>query len=228
MNENDTPAQARMPIEMIKAVAAVILEVKKLGKEGNNTFARYRYTSVDQFFEALGPLMAKHGLVDVVDERATAVEVREVANDRGEVKRSAWLIADYDIILFHESGASYGPLRRSIQVPATGAQSFASAQSYVEKYFLRTLFKVPTGDVDEVDAMQPQELPAKQQVRIGRADAELIDSGCEMLGDTFRKGLFTKLKVERAADILQQDRDYVVKLINERLAKKAALAEAAE
>jgi hypothetical protein len=154
----------KMPPAIIKAIIGVMSEVKKLAKEGNNIFQRYKFTSVDQFYEALGPLMASHGLMDIALEQSVEVEVREVADDRGIMKKSAWLIAIYEFWLFHESGASYGPITRRIQVLALGPQSYASAQSFAEKYFLRNLFKVPTGDVDEVDASQQVGLPAPELI----------------------------------------------------------------
>ena len=181
MSEQTMSAPAhQMPVEIIKAIVAITSEVKKLGKEGNNTFARYKYTSVDQFYEALGPLMASHGLIDVIDETSTVVEVREAVNDRGEIKKSAWLLATYDIWLHHTSGASFGPLHRAIQVSATGAQSFASAQSFVEKYFLRNLFKVPTGDKDEVDETDKNGLPEGNVVNM-RADKKISDTQVQMI-----------------------------------------------
>ena len=135
------PIAPVMPPEIIKAIIGVMSEVKKLAKEGNNAFQRYKFTSVDQFYEAIGPLMVRHGLCNMAFERSTTVEIREAVDERGAVKKSAWLLAEYDFWLYHESGAAFGPIARSIQVSATGAQSYASAQSYVEKYFLRNLFK---------------------------------------------------------------------------------------
>ena len=171
MNEIETARELEqaavlsMPAAIAKAVIKTMSEVKKLGKEGNNTFQRYKFTSVDQFYEALGPLMAANGLMDIALERSCEVSIREIADDKGTVKKSAWLNAVFDFWLFHESGVSYGPITRHIQVQATGAQSYASAQSYAEKYFLRNLFKVPTGDVmDEVDASQQVGLPAPELI----------------------------------------------------------------
>jgi hypothetical protein len=195
----------RMPVEIIKAILAVTLKVKTLGKDGNNEFAGYRYTSVDKFYEALGPLMAEQGLIDTVDE------VSAVVQERGDVKKSVWLIAEYEFRLFHESGASYGPLRRAIQVPATGPQSFASAQSFVEKYFLRTLFKVPTGDVDEVDASAKQDLPAGNVVtsmrwpsdkKISATQVQMIQTALSTLTDKGVEAAMLKaVGVEKLADI---------------------------
>ena len=128
--------------------------------------------------------MASHGLFDIAVERSSAVEIREGMDDKGNLKKSAWLSVDLDFWLYHESGASYGPILRHIQVVAGGAQSYASAQSFAEKYFLRNLFKVPTGDVDEVDASQQVSLPASQhqrpssrQSRRGSRDTALMELG---------------------------------------------------
>ena len=150
-----------MPPEIAKAIIAVMAGVKKLGKEGDNKFAKYKYTSVDQFYEALGPLMAEHKIFDICLERSTSVEVRETVDDFGKSKKSAWLTAEYDFWLYHEGGSCFGPISRTQVAQATGAQSYASVQSYAEKYFLRNLFKVPTGDVDEVDASAQNGLPVK-------------------------------------------------------------------
>lgn len=163
----------RMPPAIAQAIVAVMSEVKKLGKEGTNTFQRYKFTSVDQFYEVLGPLMASRGLFDVAFERSSQVEVREAVDDRGQTKKSAWLTAEIDFWLFHESGASFGPIARHIQVPATGAQSYASAQSYAEKYFLRNLFKVPTGDIDEIESSEASGLPQTMSDRLIPAEKEL-------------------------------------------------------
>jgi hypothetical protein len=149
-----------MPVEIIRAIIKITGEVKRLGKEGTNTFARYKFTSVDQFYEALGPIMSANGLMDLAEEKSVTIEIREVADERGVVKKSAWMTAIYDFWLYHESGVRFGPITRHIQVQATGAQSYASAQSYAEKYFLRNLFKVPTGDKDEVEETGKEGLPA--------------------------------------------------------------------
>ena len=192
-------AEPMMPTEIAKAVIAVMASVKKLGKEGNNTFQRYKFTSVDQFYEALGPLMASHGLMDIALERSATVEVREVADDRGTVKKSAWLTAVFDFWLFHESGASYGPITRHIQVQATGAQSYASAQSYAEKYFLRNLFKVPTGDVDEVEASNQAGLPDTRPISEAQYKT-LADEITRQAGKTLDKVLEI-FEIESLADL---------------------------
>ena len=43
-----------MPPEIAKAIVAVNKKVKSLAKDEENKFARFRYTSVDAFYEAIG------------------------------------------------------------------------------------------------------------------------------------------------------------------------------
>ncbi len=148
-----------MPPEIAKAVIAIKKQIKSLGKDSENKFARFKYVSVDKFYEVIGPLMATNGLFTIVDEVSCAVEKRETQSDQGQIKASVWLTAQYDLTLFHESGAQYGPIHRAITVAATGPQAFGSGMSYVEKYFLRSLFKIPTGEED-ADAEQQEGVPA--------------------------------------------------------------------
>ena len=154
-----------MPPAIAKAIVEVMGQIKTLGKEGENKFQHYNYTSVDQFYEAVGPLMAKAGIFTLPFEASMEVSKRETSDDQGRVKSSVWLTAIYDIYVYHSSGVQFGPIQRSIQVPASGAQAYASALSFIGKYFLRDLLKIPTGDDDDVDAQPKRELPAGRDER---------------------------------------------------------------
>ena len=156
-------ARPAMPPEIAKAIVEVMAQVKPLGKEGENKFQKYNYTSVDQFYEAVGPLMAKAGIFTLPFEASMVVDKRETTDDYGKTKTSVWLSATYDIYIYHASGAQFGPIQRSIQVPASGAQAYAAAQSFVGKYFLRDIFKVSTGDDDDVDAQTKRPLPSNDR-----------------------------------------------------------------
>ncbi len=149
----------KMPPEIAKAIVKVMGEVKKLGKDADNKHGGYKYVSVDQFFDQIGALMHGAGIFVLVDEPESETASRETTDGYGKVKVSNWLTSHYDIWIFHDSGAHFGPIKRTIQVPATGPQSYGSAISYVEKYFLRSLFKIPTGEQD-ADAVAQEGLPA--------------------------------------------------------------------
>jgi hypothetical protein len=150
----------KMPPEIAKAIVKVMGEVKKLGKDADNKHGGYKYVSVDQFFDQIGALMHGAGIFVVVDETGCETAPREATDKYGNVKVSTWLTSHYDISIYHDSGAQFGPVKRTIQVQATGPQSYGSAISYVEKYFLRSLFKIPTGEQD-ADADAQEGLPAQ-------------------------------------------------------------------
>ena len=171
MNHSETiaqPATPQMPPEVAKAIAGVMMDIKSLAKNDRNKHGGYDYASVDTFYAAIGPLMAKHGLLIIVDE--TGYLVRTAEND----KKTEWLEVSYLIIIAHSSGAVWDrPIGRTAFVPAgMGAQAFGAAQSYVEKTFMRSLFKVPTGE-DDSDSLPQTALPAahkKNSPPISEAD----------------------------------------------------------
>ncbi len=148
-----------MPPEIAKAVVKVMGEVKKLGKDTRNDHGKYNYVSVDQFFDQIGKLMHDAGIFVVVNETECETAVRTTVDQWGKEKSSAWLTSHYDLFIYHETGVSHGPIKRTIQVSASGPQSYGSAISFVEKYFLRSLFKIPTGEQD-ADADAQEGLPA--------------------------------------------------------------------
>lgn len=158
-----------MPPEIAKSVVSVMKQVKQLGVDENNKFGGYKYVSVDKFFDSIGRLMAEADIFVLLHETSSEVAQKEAVDDRGHTKKSNWLTCGYDVFLYHSSGAEYGPIHRTIQVAATGPQSYGSAMSYAEKYFLRSLFKVPTGEQD-ADAEPQQGLPSETKWS-GRAGA---------------------------------------------------------
>lgn len=165
----------KMPPEIAKAIVAVMAKIKPLEKDaGGSGGVRYKYVSVDQFYELVGRSMAEAGIFLVAFEHSIDIRTRSSTDDRGGVRESTWLSIVFDLMIYHESGAEFGPIQRTTQVVASGPQSYASAQSFVEKYFLRALFKIPTGD-SEPDAEEKRTLPAAAGAADGkaRADAKL-------------------------------------------------------
>ena len=126
--------------DIAAAIVAVMAEVPKLNKDERNQHGNYSFASVDGFLSAIRPICAKHGLCVLTDELDT-----EVAGGNLSVK--------FGFTLIHKSGASLGPLARTVQVNAKmGAQAYGAAQSYALKQFLRATFQVATGDGEDADA----------------------------------------------------------------------------
>ena len=144
----------KMPPEIAAAINKVMEGVKRLTKDAENTHGSYKFTSIDDFLDLTRPLCVDAGLIIVQDE--VGFEIIE--------GKSAWLKLTYTYTINVTSGATYGPLTRSIMVLASmGAQAFGAAQSYSLKQFMRALFQISTGDLEDADAHQQSQLPKAER-----------------------------------------------------------------
>jgi hypothetical protein len=153
--EGERQTLATIPEAVAGAINMVMGRIKGLLRTERNRVGGYRFASIDDFLGAVNPLCAKAGLIILQDE----LDARLV-HDGTELNQRSWLWATFTFTLAHKSGALYGPLTRSVMVPAAGAQSFGAAQSYALKQFMRSLFQIPTGDGDDADTIAPRRFPA--------------------------------------------------------------------
>jgi len=206
-----------IPKSVALRIAIVCRAVKKLHHDKRNDYASYNYVSVDSFYEALGPIMGEAGLFVIVDEVS-------VTSDKG------FLTANYELFLVSEEGESYGPIHRQVTVKASGPQSYASAQSYAEKYFLRQIFKVPTGEQD-ADAHEKVTLPdVKPQVKKLNTteSANLMDKAVDALYQVTSHEELEAWKKANGSEVkrslLDEHKDEVTKVFKEVEAKLKEVA----
>lgn len=156
----------RMPPEIAKAIIAVKKQIKQIGVTDKNDHANYKYVSVDRFYEIIGHMMAEAGLAVLINESESEVRINETTDAKGALRKTAWLFASYELTWLHENGAiSMLPMRRSLALPMSGPQAYGAAQSYVEKQFLRQVFKVPTGDKDADDLAPSDDAPGRARTQ---------------------------------------------------------------
>jgi len=150
-----------------EAVCAVMLELRRLKKADRNEFARYDFTSVDDFKDGVRPLMAKHGLWVEVDQ--TAFEFMQLHDDKDKVKHVVRY--DFQLTLYHISGDCGKPQTMTVALPYTGAQTSGSARSYVVKEWFKSCFLASSGDMsEEADLMDN----SKEGLRLSKGDARPI------------------------------------------------------
>lgn len=160
-----------IPADVASAISTVMAGVRTLGKDDRNNFAKYDFVSTDKFLAAVNPLCAAAGLVIIQDEESVSIASTEMEDDYGKVKKKTFLTARYSFVLAHKSGATWGPVYRTVMVSANGAQAFGSAQSYAQKQFMRSLFQISTGDKDDADLRADEPLPGKQHASQQRTAA---------------------------------------------------------
>jgi hypothetical protein len=147
------------PPAITTAIIEVMSKVKRLGRKDHNNHYKYNFAGIDNFLEAVNPLCAETGLIIMASEVSRQIEKTQKAD-----KQSVWLLLEFDFTLAHASGAYIAsPMRRSVMVPAEGAQAFGSAQSYALKQFMRSLFMIPTGEGDDADFRQATALPTSNE-----------------------------------------------------------------
>jgi hypothetical protein len=150
--------------ETIKAIIETRTKVGNLGKAAFNPHGRYKYVSIDTYYEKVAAAAAANGLAWVANE--TKFDLLPDVGKTGIIR------ATYAVTLMHSSG-DYLPNFSSITIvhPIQGAQTVGSAMSYLDKVFMRQLFSVATGeagaDADETDPADvmlgektPKEAPA--------------------------------------------------------------------
>jgi len=142
---------------LAKGIAGVMSECGTIQKTGYNKFHNYHYATLQDLLFAITPLMGKHGVVVVQNE----VE-RSLAENR--------IMVTYEFSIFHTSGEMW-PERPRFTGMSIGRNSkgeyddkaINKCHSAARKYFLLSLFQVPSGDFDDADDGPPQQAAVREQ-----------------------------------------------------------------
>lgn len=187
---------------IVKAICRIMATVQSVSKSQRNQHGGYMFASTDDIYAAITHKMGEAGLLMITCE--DSCEIVRVEKDG---KTSQWARVTFSFVLATEQGTWSSPgARRTLYVQVTGAQTFQAAQSYAEKAFLRSLFKIPTGDQD-LDSL-PQSDTEETQVALVQPQKRKSSAGAKKDGGD---KLFNEIKDKIIAatgnrDILQQIR----------------------
>src|SRR5712664_3172547 len=141
---------------LVAAIAAVMNEVHVVAKRGENEFHRYRYATMGDILKEITPLLGRHGLVIFQSETGRAMF------DDDNV-----IAVEYAFTVAHASGETWPHVIKQTGVSTCrnskggwDDKSLNKCHTAARKYFLLSLFQIPTGE--EADADQgDNERPAK-------------------------------------------------------------------
>jgi len=141
-----------------KAIPSIIkdIEAVKKKKEAYGS-VKYAYRRIDDFMNALNPLLGKNE-VTLVPE-VLDVERGTVDTKSGGVMNTVKIKAKYSLY------ASDGSFISGIVIGEgfdSGDKASGKAQSNALKYFIMPTFMVPTEDIDDTDGHEHEELKSKQ------------------------------------------------------------------
>lgn len=154
-------------MEIYKSIAAVMQEMGAIGKNNKNKVQGWNFRGIDDVYNELSPLLAKHGVftVPVVEN----IEKSEKQTNRGGTLNFVTLKVRY--IIYGSDGSSiesviYGEAMDS------GDKAINKALSIAHKYLFFQLFSIPT---EEVKASDPDNynLQAGESIK---PDSELIEA----------------------------------------------------
>lgn len=145
-------AVATIPGSIVQAVCRIQASLDAVKKTGRNPHGGYQFASTDDIYAALTRKMGEVGLMILPLE----VESEVVRIDK-DGKTVQWLRAAFEFVLATPEATWSDPRsKRSLFIMINGPQTHQAAASYAEKAYLRSLFKIPSGDVD-LDSMPQAE-----------------------------------------------------------------------
>lgn len=178
---------------IVQAICQVQSGLGAVKKSQKNAHGGYMFASTDDIYAEVCRRMAEAGLVVLpLEEEAEIVRVEK------DGKTSQWAHMVFSFVLAtSEATWTDKRSRRTLYIQVTGPQSFQAAQSYAEKAYLRSLFKIPTGDMD-LDSLAQSDTEEGQSALNGKAKRK-SSYGAKKDGATTE--LFNEIRREIAASI---------------------------
>jgi ERF superfamily len=146
--------------QLTKAISQVMLEIDAVAKRGQNTFHRYRYARMEDVLRRLTPLLGKNGIAIFQDEVS-----------RSMFDEESIIAITYEFAVAHESGEIWpwrlrqtGASRCRDSKGGWDDKSVNKCHTAARKYFLLSLFQIPTADVAaDADRTAAQDAPEKKR-----------------------------------------------------------------
>lgn len=141
------PVRAGSTAQITKAIASVMKEVDVVAKLGHNQFHHYKYAAMQDILQRITPLLGKYGLVIFQNEV-----------DRSMFDKEGVIAIKYEFEVAHESGETWprrlhqtGVSRCRDSKGGWDDKSLNKCHTAARKYFLLSLFQIPTGEEDDAD-----------------------------------------------------------------------------
>jgi hypothetical protein len=194
-----------IPGSIVKAITKIMASLLSVKKSHKNQHGGFMFASTDDIYAELTRKMGEAGLVILCLEE----EPPRIERIEKDGKTSQWGRFVFSFVLATEDATwSDQRSRRSIFLQITGPQAHMAAQSYCEKSYLRSLFKIATGDMD-LDGL-PQADTEDDQIALNGAGRKPRKSSSAAKKDgTTEVFNELKLKIETCedADLLMSLRD---------------------
>jgi hypothetical protein len=123
-----------------------------IGKDSENTFDRYKFRGIDAVYNALAPLLAKHGLC--VLPRIIERDLQERESRKGDPMFYVTVTAEFDFVSA-DDGSSH-TVRTYGEAMDRSDKATNKAMSAAYKYAAFMAFAIPTEGDNDADASTPE------------------------------------------------------------------------
>lgn len=159
MTENTTTAGPGV----YRGIAAVMQDIGRQGieKDRKNQGQGYQFRGIDDVYNALNPVLARHGLCVIPQHRVRVCEERQTA--KGGVMFYTTVESDF-LIVSAEDGSSV-TAHAFGEAMDTADKATNKAMSASFKYMAMQLFCIPTKGDNDADAHSPEPVRARMSDR---------------------------------------------------------------
>lgn len=154
-----------------KAISAVLSDVGAVGKDGQNTFDKYKYRSIDAVMNAMHPAMAKHGVF-------VTPEVLEQSREERSSKNGGVLIYSITKVKYTFYTADGSSVTATVigEGMDKGDKSMNKAMSAAFKYALFQVFCIPTEEFVDSETESPEPEKDHSNEMCGSAELAVLEA----------------------------------------------------
>lgn len=202
-----------MTMNVYQCIAAVAAEIahEGIGKNRRNQQQGYAFRGIDDVYNALAPVIAKHGLV--ILPRCLNRELTERANKSGGVIFSVTVDAEFDFVSSHDGSKhtvkTYGEAMDS----ADKATNKAMSAAY--KYAAFQTFCIPTEGDNDADSTTHDVRPKEKPATLTEEEVANIKALAEEVGSEL-KPILTYYKTDKLDTILRIEYQKIIRSLEKK------------
>ncbi len=133
-------------------IAKIMAEVPAIGKNKNNAQQGFKFRGIDDVYNHVQPIFAKHGVFPAVQQRELMNRIEGATRSGGVMHRMSAL---YDVRFYADDG-SFVTVTLEAEGMDSADKGTNKCHSVAHKYALLTLLMIPTEDMAEPDAHTPE------------------------------------------------------------------------
>jgi len=141
-------------MNVFETINSIMKELPAIAKDQKNSSQNFQYRGIDQFMNALNPLMAKHGLF-CTPELVQGFPQEQINTKSGGIMFKS--IADYKYTFYALDGSSISTIIRG-EAMDSGDKGYNKVCAIALKYVLMQLFMVATEDFKDPDEVSHEDV----------------------------------------------------------------------